>query len=146
MPEMKKLLLALAFLVPVLESQSFTSEETVAITILAEARGEGQSGMYAVACVISQRAIERKISAAKVCTQKWQFSCWNHNDPQRGKLGRLLNLPQAKYAKMLAKNIMNLQRSYVGYANHYHTHSVKPYWSKGKTPIKVLGNHKFFKL
>ena len=143
---MKKLLLALAFLVPVLESQSFTSEETVAITILAEARGEGQSGMYAVACVISQRAIERKISAAKVCTQKWQFSCWNHNDPQRGKLGRLLNLPQAKYAKMLAKNIMNLQRSYVGYANHYHIHSVKPYWSKGKTPIKVLGNHKFFKL
>jgi N-acetylmuramoyl-L-alanine amidase len=144
--KLKKLLIALALLVPVLESQSFTSEETVAITILAEARGEGQSGMYAVACVISQRAIERKISAAKVCTQKWQFSCWNHNDPQRGKLGRLLNLPQAKYAKMLAKNIMNLERSYVGYANHYHTHSVKPYWSKGKKAVKTIGNHRFFKL
>ena len=144
--KMKKILLTLAVLVPVFETQSFTPEETVAITILAEARGEGERGMYAVACVISQRAIERKISAAKVCTQKWQFSCWNPNDPQRGKLGRLLNLSQAKYAMRLAKNIMNLQRSYVGYANHYHTHRVKPYWSKGKTPIKVLGNHKFFKL
>jgi N-acetylmuramoyl-L-alanine amidase len=144
--EMKKLLLALIMCFPVFQSHAFTPEETVAITILAEARGEGESGMYAVACVISQRAIERKISADKVCTQKWQFSCWNPNDPQKGKLGSLLNLPQAKYAKMLAKNIMNLDRSYVGYANHYHTHRVKPYWSKGKTPVKVLGNHRFFKL
>ena len=144
--DMKTLLLAFIMCFPIFKSHAFTPEETLAITILAEARGEGESGMYAVACVISQRAIERKISADKVCTQKWQFSCWNPNDPQKGKLGSLLNLPQAKYAKMLAKNIMNLDRSFVGFANHYHTHRVKPYWSKGKTPVKVLGNHKFFKL
>lgn len=122
------------------------AEDIIAITILAEARGEGESGMYAVACVIAQRSIERKLSASKVCTQKAQFSCWNSNDPQRHKLGRLLNLPQAKYAKTLARSITKLDRSFVGYANHYHTHRVKPYWSRGKTPVRVIGNHKFFKL
>ena len=35
------------------------SVKIVAITILAEARGEGQAGMYAVGAVIAQRAIER---------------------------------------------------------------------------------------
>jgi len=123
-----------------------TPEEIVAITILAEARGEGEQGMYAVACVIAQRSIERKLAPDKVCTQKWQFSCWNPNDPQKSKLRRLLSVSQAKYAKRLALNIMNLDRSIVGFANHYHTHRVKPYWSKGKTPVKVIGNHRFFKL
>ena len=35
-------------------------QKVVAITILAEARGEGTKGMYAVAAVIAQRAMERK--------------------------------------------------------------------------------------
>tara|TARA_Y100001937_G_scaffold29582_1_gene42609 strand:- start:1872 stop:2156 length:285 start_codon:yes stop_codon:yes gene_type:complete len=42
-------------------NQSLTREEKiVAITILAEARGEGEKGMYAVGAVIAQRAFERK--------------------------------------------------------------------------------------
>jgi hypothetical protein len=81
--EMKTLLLAFIMCFPIFKSHAFTPEETVAITILAEARGEGKSGMYAVACVISQRAKERKKSAAQVCLQPWQFSCWNKNDPQK---------------------------------------------------------------
>jgi len=124
----------------------FTPTEIVAITILAEARGEDKAGMYAVGCVITQRSIDRKISAHKVCTQKWQFSCWNQNDPQRNKLGRLLTLPAAKYALFLAKNLTRLDRSYVGFANHYHTHAVSPYWSKGKTPVKIIKGHRFFRL
>ncbi len=31
-------------------------------------------------------------------------------------------------------------------ANHYHTTAVKPRWSRGKTPVKAIGNHLFFKL
>ena len=49
----------------------------IAITILAEARGEGQGGMYAVGAVIAQRAFERKRTPTEVCLKKWQFSCWN---------------------------------------------------------------------
>ena len=118
-----------------------TQEEVIAITILGEARGEGQVGMYAVACVISQRAKERKLTGAQVCLQKLQFSCNN-----KGLNTKLLDTPQAAYAMMLAKNINNLDLTFTKQANHYHTKAVRPYWSKGKRPVVTIGNHVFFKL
>ena len=42
----------------------------VALTILAEARGDGKDGMAAVACVIAQRAENRSITPDQVCLQK----------------------------------------------------------------------------
>ena len=126
--------------------------DVVAMTILGEARGEGEAGMYAVACVIAQRPIEWKrngkaITPKQVCLQDWQFSCWNKNDPNRKKLPTLLKTHQhAAYAKMLAVNIKNLQRSYVGNADHYcHVNTHNKWTRKGKT-IKVIGKHKFYKL
>jgi N-acetylmuramoyl-L-alanine amidase len=118
-----------------------TQEQVIAITILGEARGEGESGMYAVACVISQRAKERKLTGAQVCLQKLQFSC-NNKELNR----KLLDTPQAAYAMMLAKNIDNLDLTLTKQANHYHTKRAKPYWSKGKQPVATIGNHLFFKL
>ena len=41
--------------------------KVIAITILAEARGEGQGGMYAVAAVIAQRAFERERTPTEIC-------------------------------------------------------------------------------
>ena len=124
--------------------------DVVAMTILGEARGEGEAGMYAVACVIAQRSIEWKrngkaITPKQVCLQDWQFSCWNKNDPNRKKLPTLLKTHQhAAYAKMLAVNIKNLQRSYVGNADHYcHVNTHNKWTRKGKT-IKVIGKHKFY--
>ena len=124
-----------------------TSKEAkiIAITILAEARGEGEAGMYAVGAVISQRAFEGKRTPSEVCLKKWQFSCWNGKKPKD--LAHLLKTPQAKYALLIAKNINNLSREFVGYANHYHNNKIKPpYWAKGKKPVKVIGNHIFYKL
>ena len=124
--------------------------DIVAMTILGEARGEGKAGMYAVACVIAQRSIEWKrngksITPKQVCLRDWQFSCWNKNDPNRKKLPTLLKTHQhAAYAKMLASNLNNLQRSYVNNADHYCHVNTHTKWT-GKT-IKVIGNHKFFKL
>lgn len=128
------------------KGETFTQQEIVAITILAEARGEGKRGMYAVACVISKRMKERKKTGAQVCLQPWQFSCWNKNDPQRPHLRKLLRHELAPYAMKLAKNIDNLQLKFVEFANHYHTKRVSPYWSKGKRPVATIGNHVFFKL
>jgi spore germination cell wall hydrolase CwlJ-like protein len=117
----------------------------IAITILAEARGEGQGGMYAVGAVIAQRAFERKRTPAEVCLKKWQFSCWNGKKLKD--LEHLLKVPQGKYALALAKNIKLLSRDFVGYANHYHNNKIKaPYWAKGQKPVKVIGNHIFYKL
>ena len=117
----------------------------IAITILAEARGQGQGGMYAVGAVIAQRAFERKRTPTEVCLKKWQFSCWNGKKLKD--LEHLLKVPQAKYALALAKNIKLLSRDYVGYANHYHNNKIKlPYWAKGEKPVKTIGNHIFYKL
>jgi len=125
--------------------------DIVAMTILGEARGEGKAGMYAVACVIAQRSIEWKrngkaITPKQVCLRDWQFSCWNKNDPNRKKLPTLLKTHRhAAYAKMLASNLNNLQRSYVNNADHYCHVNTHRKWTRGNT-IKVIGNHKFYKL
>ena len=118
----------------------------IAITILAEARGEGEKGMYAVAAVIAQRAHERKKTPTEICLKPYQFSCWNGKTLKS--LEHLLKVPQAGYAIALAKNIKLLSRDYVGFANHYHATWMKkkPYWTKGKKPVKVIGQHAFYKL
>ncbi len=135
---MKNLILTLAL---VASANAATERETVAATILAEARGEGEAGMYAVACVIQKRAITRKLSAEKVCLQKMQFSC-NNNGVQTS----LLKTPQAEYALRLADSLAKLELSYAGNATHYHTKSVSPKWAKNQKPVKVIGNHIFYKL
>ena len=150
---MKKLIILLAL--PVIfcsvfahthNNEKLTREtKIIAITILAEARGEGQGGMYAVAAVIAQRAFERKRTPTEVCLKKWQFSCWNGK--QLKDLEHLLKVPQGKYALALAKNIKLLSRDFVGFANHYHNNKIKlPYWAKGQKPVKTIGNHIFYKL
>ena len=121
---MKKLIILLAL--PVIfcsvyaHNNSTLTRETkiIAITILAEARGEGEAGMYAVAAVIAQRSFERKRTPSAVCLKKWQFSCWNGKTLKN--LEHLLKVPQAKYALALARNIKLLSRDYVGFDNHYH--------------------------
>ena len=135
-------------------------QKIIAMTILGEARNQGEAGMYAVACVIQKRATNRGISARAVCKQDSQFSCWNKNDPNRAKLPGLLNSnnKQAQYAKRLALNISKLQTTFVNNADHYCTLSTKPYWGY-KTitknnkkikieikPVKIIGHHKFYKL
>ena len=118
-----------------------SDRETIAATILGEARGEGKAGMYAIACVIKQRSIERKISPASVCLQKLQFSCNN-----KGVQTNLLKTKEGEYALALADGIDKLDRGVVGFSNHYHNLSVSPSWAKGKKEVKRIGNHCFYKL
>ena len=152
---MKKIILTFAAAVIALTvfagdgHKNFTTtkaEKIIAITILAEARGEGEKGMYAVAAVIAQRAFERKRTPTEICLKPWQFSCWNGKKLKD--LEHLLKVPQGKYALSLAKNIKLLSRDYVGYANHYHATWMKkkPYWAKGQKPVKTIGQHAFYKL
>ena len=134
-------------------------EEVVAITLMGEARGEGEIGLYAVGCVIQQRSIERKLTLAQVCLQNkvnkngvrvWQFSCWN-DKPYIETMKRLLkaDTKQAKYSKRLARAMCAggmLTQTFTGNANHYHATYVTPYWSKKFKPTKRIGNHIFYKL
>jgi spore germination cell wall hydrolase CwlJ-like protein len=120
-------------------------QQVVAITILAEARSEGDRGMGAVAAVIAQRAIDRKQTWEKVCLAKWQFSCWNGK--KISDLDHLLDVPQAEMAIYLAKNMHRIDRSKIGNANHYYADYIKaPYWAKGEKPVAKIGRHIFYKL
>ena len=117
----------------------------VALTILAEARGEGKDGMAAVACVIAQRAINRNLTPEQVCLQKWQFSCWNGKSEQD--LDHLYKSPMAEWALYLEQNIHSMNRAKVGFADHYYADWIKaPYWATGRTPTITIGKHLFYKL
>ena len=129
-------------------------EEVVAITLMGEARGEGEIGLYAVGCVIQKRAQERELTLSQVCLQNkinkngvrvWQFSCWN-DKPYIETMKRLLkaDTKQAKYSKRLARSMCArgmIKQTFTGHANY-----VTPYWSKKFKPTKRIGNHIFYKL
>ena len=116
----------------------------VALTILAEARGEGPDGMAAVAACIQQRSLNRSMTPEEVCLEKKQFSCWNGKRP--ADLEHLLKLPQAKTANWLSKNLHKLNRAKIGYADHYHADYVKPYWADKTKKTFTIGQHIFYRL
>lgn len=58
----------------------------LAITVWGEARGQSSLGRSAVAHVVLNRMKEKNLSVADTVLRKWQFSCFNANDPNRHKL------------------------------------------------------------
>ena len=145
------------------------SERVVTLTLLGEARGEGQTGIYAVGCIIQKRTVNRNLTPAQVCHEPWQFSIWNAGKGKIKKESELWDLyksPSMPYARFLARKICagsKLSQDYTGNADHYYSHKIKkqpPYWAfkiekdkNGKViskepikPSKVIGNHTFYKL
>ena len=135
----------------------------VAFTLLGEARGEGKLGMYAVACVIEQRAKNRKLTLVEVCLEEKQFSMWNdihlsrtHGGQGFAMLRKFGNSPSYSYAIQLARKMLVaeqdpkkdkiLDQSVTKNADHYHNQQVKPYWANKKNKTIKIGNHIFYKL
>ena len=94
--------------------QGLTHEQNVITqTLLGEARGEGKAGMYAVACVIKKRMINRRKTAKQVCLAPSQFDYWTQHkkstldDINRANVRRLMtgNSELVRYAKALAVSI-----------------------------------------
>lgn len=137
----------------------------LAATIWAEARGEGAEGMRHVAHVIKNRVEKKRFpnTYVDVVLQKWQFSCWNPDDPNRKKLSRdyLDRLdPKTQDAKRwaeaqnIASNVIAGRLTDVTHgADHYHTKAISPKWSyatdkNGKrllTQVATIGNHIFYR-
>ena len=137
--------------------QALTKEQnTIAQTLLGEARGEGKAGMYGVACVIKQRINSKHwpSTASKVCLQASQFDYWTSrsrvkwDDQNRANVRRLMkgDSELVRYAKMLAININRLDLSYTKNADHYCTLDTHTNWTKGQKSITIIKNHKFYKL
>lgn len=142
---MNNLLLAgLIALAACSQPQLNEEQQIVALTILAEARGEGVRGMEAVAMVIKQRMINRSQTAQQVCLDPKQFQCWTGKT--RGELEHLWESPAASDAVDIVRRFDELDPGVIGYADHYCTVNVEPFWAIVQVPVVVIGNHTFYKL
>ncbi len=136
--------------------------DILARTIYGEARGEGSSGMEAVAsvvmnrCHIAQEYYEKYKcphplfgggSPASACKMPWQFSCWNAADPNC----QIVNdadesdpiFAQATAIAIAAVN-STLADSSCGATHYYDRRSPAPNWAEGKNPCASIGHHLFF--
>lgn len=121
--------------------------EVLAKTIWGEARGESATGQKAVACVIFNRFLSKAWYSARdiagVCLKKQQFSCWNKDDPNAGKIERLTYI-ELRPIMELIKEVLE-EGDITDGATHYHTLKVRPKWADDAKATVVFGNHVFYK-
>ncbi len=130
------------------ETQKENDILTLAKTIWGEARGEGEIGQKAIACVVINRFCSKKWFAGKTiadtCTKKWQFSCWNENDPNREKMEKLTKEDLGNIYDIAFAAVCGHQPDIVFKSTHYHTENVHPKWAENKIPVVKIGHHLFY--
>ena len=128
---------------------TFTDLDIAAKTVWGEARGEGELGMLAVACVIVNRANKKDAQLASVCLKPFQFSAWNKDDPNKPAMETLT--PDDKlYRKALCCVLRAIDEAGTAAdptlgADHYHTLSVRPYWADKLQETATIYSHRFYK-
>ena len=136
-----------------------SDKDILARTLYGEARGEGQEGLEAVACVIMNRVKAKKWftgyivengvkipNVAQTCLKRAQFSCWNKNDANYPLLQKI-NDNDLIFRHCLAIAERALNGNLIDFTNgatYYHTKAVKPKWAKGKAPCYRVKNHLFY--
>lgn len=122
-----------------------TTIMVIALTLWMEARSEGMSGMYNVACVIHNRAERSGESLQEVVLKPKQFSCWNDRKPEDFQEDLPVGAEWIQ-AKALAKQLV-LGRLQVAHgATHYYNPALaSPSWAKHMTVVKEHKHHIFLK-
>ena len=125
--------------------------ETLARTVWGEARGEGRTGMVAVASVIKNRADHPRWwghNIVSVCTDPYQFSCRNRTDPNYPKLLSVTaSDPQYAEALDIAAGVIagTTPDAVQGATRYYDSRMpIPPSWAVGHTPLCQIGHHLFF--
>lgn len=127
--------------------------DILARTIWGEARGESRQGKIAVAWVILNRTTHARRwpdDIQGVCLEKFQFSCWLENDPNRQKM-RQVGWPDLIFRECLQVALsvcLGLEQDPTEGADHYLVSSIadKTKWARGETPVCRIGHHAFYKL
>ena len=129
---------------------------TLAKTMWGEARGEGAEGMFAVGCVIRNRAAHPRWWGAGivgVCQHSargvYQFDCWSPRDPNRQKL-LTVTAKDAAYAaallaahKLLVLKAADITHNADTYAD---LATCRPAWANPARETVKIGRHTFFRL
>ena len=131
---------AMTFLIALLcasLARAESQEQIIAEVIAAEAAGEGERGLRAVACVIANRARAWNKTPYQIVTAKNQFYGYTAKNRHR------LYLQVKPIADKLARNIMRLP-DITGGALYFRTEQERLFpWCKNRT-VKI-GNHIFYK-
>ncbi|MCR9221981.1 MAG: cell wall hydrolase [Alphaproteobacteria bacterium] len=129
--------------------------DVLARTIWGEARGEPVRGREAVAACVMNRVAKAQARGGHwwgsdviaVCKAPWQFSCWNEGDPNLEKL-----LAVGKEDRIFQSCLRIARQAVRGAlsdptdgATHYHHRAILPWWAKGRTPIRTIGRHLFYR-
>jgi N-acetylmuramoyl-L-alanine amidase len=124
--------------------------DVLARTLWGEARGEGWSGMQAVANVVLNRVRIGGWYGAGVqgvCLKRWQFTCWE--PAPLGNRERMLSVGPDNAAFSMALEVAAAAVSgtlpdITNGATHYHNATVNPSWAANATVSAVVGAHTFY--
>lgn len=127
--------------------------DILARTLWGEARGEGDTGMHAVANIVMNRVKHPKWwghSVTSVCLMPYQFSCWNDNDPN---LPKIRAVTSADKQFMIALRIAStavagkLPDITKGATSYKVTSLPWPHeWGAWRQPLVVIGAQSFYDL
>lgn len=131
--------------------------DVLARTIYGEARGEykksGLSPLIAIANVVMNRISLRTwfgVSIKEVCQKPWQFSCWNHDDPNYAIVSNaFIADPIFDVCFEVADKVASgIWPDLTNGADHYHSVCLKtaPSWTRGINPLMQIGNHVFYRI
>lgn len=118
-------------------------------TILAEASGEGNTGMQAVAEVMRNRATRSGQSLSQVVTAPQQFSPWNNNKGRADMMAVDANSPKYQNALRILQQVMastdgDITNGATSFANPGASDPVNQRgWIAKMTNKKQIGNHLF---
>lgn len=114
----------------------------LAAVIYFEARSEPLDAQANVAGVVLERVISSRYpdSVCEVALQRKQFSAFNNGVPQ------VKEIDAWKTSLMVARMTLDDPDGVVAIrgATHYHTSSVKPYWSDHYAYLGQSGDHLFY--
>ncbi len=112
--------------------------DILARTLFGEAESGNTQDAQAIASVIMNRVAYPNwpYSVSKVCLQPWQFSCWNHNDPNRQRILDASGAWFEKCKKIAADAIAGRLVDMTHKSTHYYaTYVPAPKWSKAHRPV-----------
>ena len=118
--------------------------EDVVSTVIAEAAGEGDDGMAAVASVIRNRADKRGKSLADIVREPKQFTGYEAPGPDAVKA---MQDPQmrARAASIVDRVLAGELPDVTGGADHYHADYVQPDWASKMPQTAKVGRHIFYR-
>ena len=123
-------------------------QQVVAAVLMAEAWGEGEVAMTAVAEVIRRRADDAGRSPLWVVQQPLQFSCLNGVEPRK-LIRKYMRHPDFELALRIARRMYNRPEELAGIARgatHFERVGTRAYWTAGHQPIARIGRLDFYRL